>query len=94
MARELIYAQITQERDYQQKRWGNTADDTLNTPWMWAAYIAAYATKWMAGTFLPLKADVVSDFRTKMIKTAAICVAAVESIDRQRAHEGKTFYEE
>lgn len=93
MSREVIFAQIEQEREYQQKRWGNTTDDTLNTPWMWVSYIAAYATKWMVGTFLPLKADVVTDFRAKMIKTAAICVAAVESIDRQRAN-GKTFYEE
>ena len=27
--------------------WGQQVDDTLNTPWMWCAYICSYATKWM-----------------------------------------------
>ena len=93
MNRQAIYAEIEKERGYQQKRWGNTADDTLNTPWMWASYIANYATKWMVGTYAPLKRPVTDDFRVKMVKTAAIAVAAIESIDRQR-NKGGTFYED
>jgi hypothetical protein len=88
-----VYDEIKAERDYQDGRWGHTTDDTLNTPWMWVAYIAKYATLWMVGTFLPLKPAVVSDFRVKMIKTAATAVAAIESLDRQRAESGKAFYE-
>lgn len=92
---KTIWDEILEEREYQTKKWGVEADDTLNTPWMWAAYIGQYATKWMAGTFLPLKGSVVDHFRECMIKVASLAVAAVESIDRQRAADkGKTFYEE
>jgi hypothetical protein len=59
---------------------------------MWAAYIAQYATRWMAGTF-SITRSITDAFRTSMIKTAAIAVAAVESIDRQREANGSTFYE-
>jgi hypothetical protein len=88
-----VYDEIKAEREYQDKRWGVGSDDTLNTPWMWSSYIGKYATNWMAGTFQPLEGRVVDGFRKSMIKTAAIAVAAVESIDRQRAGGGKTFFE-
>ena len=89
-----IYDEIKAERDYQREKWGDRADDTLNTPWMWAAYIGQYATKWMRGTFLPLKTDVTDAFRECMVKVASLAVAAIESIDRQRMSNEKTFYEE
>lgn len=88
-----VYDEIRVEREYQDKRWGHVADDTLNTPWMWVAYIAAYSTKWMVGSFLPLHKDVVVAFRVAMVKTAAIAIAAVESLDRQREKNGQPFYE-
>lgn len=87
-----ILSEIESERTYQIEKWGNDTDDSLNTPWMWVAYISHYATKWMRGAF-KLGSNDVDDFRAKMIKTAAIAVAAVESIDRQRHRDGKTFYE-
>lgn len=89
-----VYDEIKAERRYQDSRWGHHVDDMNNTPWMWCAYIAGYSTRWMAGTFLPLKHSVTDSFRVAMIKTAAICVAAVESIDRQRVAKGHTFYED
>ncbi len=92
--RQKIFDEIEAERAYQDGRWGHETDDTMNTPWMWAAYIASYATKWMTGHFLPLRTGTVNAFRISMIKTAAISVAAVESIDRQRARNGRAFYEE
>jgi hypothetical protein len=88
-----IFQEIRAEREYQERRWGNGADDTLNTPWMWSAYIAQYATRWMAGTFLPLGRDVTDAFRACMVKVACLAVAAIESVDRQRAQKGKAFYE-
>jgi len=92
--RSKIFAEVEKERAYQQARWGDTVDDTLNTPWMWAAYIGLYSTKWMAGTFAPLKRDVTDSFRTCMVKVACLAVAAIESVDRQRAKNDQTFYEE
>lgn len=91
---DSIYKEIVAERTYQKEKWGDKVDDTLNTPWMWAAYISQYATKWMAGTFLPLKADVTDAFRKSMIKVATLAIAAVESVDRQRANNERTFYEQ
>ena len=89
-----IYEEIKSERDYQTQKWGNEVDDTKNTPWMWAAYIGQYATKWMVGSFLPLKSSVTDEFRTCMVKVATLAIATIESIDRQREENGKTFYEE
>jgi len=89
-----IYEEIKNERSYQDTKWGHVADDTLNTPWMWSSYIAQYATKWMAGTFLPLSSNTVDDFRKSMVKVASLAIAAIESIDRQRNSDNKiTFYE-
>jgi hypothetical protein len=91
--RKGIFAEIEKERAYQQDRWGDKTDDTLNTPWMWAAYIGLYSTKWMAGTFSPLKRDVTDTFRACMVKVACLAVAAIESVDRQREQHGSAFYE-
>lgn len=88
-----IYDEIKAEHEYQDGKWGHETDDTLNTPWMWAAYISAYATKWMAGTFLPLGNVTTDAFRKGMIKVASLAVAAIESIDRQRSQNGKAFFE-
>ncbi len=89
-----ILTEILNERNYQREKWGDEADDTLNTPWMWAAYIGQYSTKWMVGTFLPLKTDTTDEFRKCMIKVATLALAAIESVDRQRKENQKTFYEE
>ena len=91
--RDPIFEEIDKERRYQQDKWGNGADDAKNTPWHFTAYISQYVGKWMAGTWAPLQSDTVTAFRTAMVKVAAIAVAAIESVDRQRAATGKTFYE-
>lgn len=88
-----IYDDIRKEREYQDNKWGHEADDTLNTPWMWAAYIARYSTNWMKGTFLPIGTEVTDAFRASMIKVAALAIAAIESLDRQRELQGKAFFE-
>lgn len=88
-----IFCDIEKERIHQQHRWGNATDDTINTPWHWVTYIARYSTKWMKGSFVFHATDV-DVFRICMIKVAAIAIAAVESIDRQREMNGKPFYQE
>ena len=89
-----LYDELKAEREYQEAKWGTKVDDTQNTPWMWAAYIGQYATRWMVGSFLPLKRDVTNSFRACMVKVATLAIAAIESIDRQREQHGKTFYED
>ncbi len=88
-----IYDAIRQEREYQVNKWGNEADDTLNTPNDWVSYIARFATGRLPEGFTPYDTKTVDEFRTSMIKVATLAVAAVESIDRQRDEAGHTFYE-
>jgi hypothetical protein len=93
MARQGIYSEIEAERDRQQRRWGDAADDTKNTPNDWAAFIGHHATRWFGGGFAPYDAATVRAFRAQMIKVATLAVAAVESLDRQARERGKPFYE-
>jgi hypothetical protein len=88
-----IVGSIAAEREYQQSRWGNEADDTVNEPNDFVAYINHYSTRWFPGGFTPYTPETVDAFRKSMIKVAAIAVAAVESIDRQREDAGHCFYE-
>lgn len=91
--RELIYAAIDAERDHQVRKWGTDADDKVNFPNDWVAYINHHATRWFKGGFAPYDPDTINDFRTQMVKVAALAVAAVESIDRQQAEHGRTIYQ-
>jgi hypothetical protein len=88
-----IFAALKQEREYQTAKWGNEADDTMNTPNDFVAYISNYSTRWFNGGFTPYDTKTVDEFRISMLKTAALAIAAIESIDRQREEAGHTFYE-
>ncbi len=88
-----ILAAIKTEREYQKRMWGNHTDDTLNNPFNWVSYIGSYSTSWMAGTFPPFEPEQVDAFRKAMLKSAALCVAAIESVDRQREVNSRAFYE-
>lgn len=89
-----ITTEILSEVKAQRARWGVGIDDTKNTPWMWASYITQYATRWMSGTFMPIPRPQTIDFRFCMVKVAALAISAIDSVDRQRANNGSTFYEE
>lgn len=93
MALEVLFQGIEAELSRQETKWGHKIDDTVNTPWMWTAYVANEGTRWMVGTFPPLHRSVTDRFREAMLKVAAVAIAAVMSVDRQR-NLGGTFYEE
>jgi hypothetical protein len=65
----------------------------MNTPNDFVSYISNYSTRWFKGGFAPYTPDVVDEFRVSMLKTAALAIAAIESIDRQREEAGHCFYE-
>lgn len=88
-----ILNEVNNERNYQVQRWGNDADDTVNEPNDFVSYITHYASRWFPGAFVPYETAAVDKFRESMIKVAAIAVAAVESIDRQRKENNTAFYE-
>jgi hypothetical protein len=86
-----VFEDVLKERRYQERQWGDV-DDTLNTPWMWCAYICSYATKWMQNPHRWRREDT-EEFYDRMIQTSAIAAAAAESVLRQREAHGRTFYE-
>jgi hypothetical protein len=72
-----VFEDVLKERLYQERQWGDL-DDTLNTPWMWCAYICSYATKWMQNPHRWTREDT-EEFYDRMIQTSAIAAAAAES---------------
>lgn len=89
----MIFAEVEGELSYQERRWGTKADDTINKPNDWAAFISHYATRWFSGGFAPYQKMTVDAFRKSMIKTAALAISAIKSLDRQRDASGVAFYE-
>lgn len=89
-----VYKELEDERKYQRERWGDSVDLLINTPNDFVSYISHYSTKWLSGEFTPYSKETVDNFRIQMIKTAAIAIAAVEALDKQRTLNGSTHYEE
>jgi hypothetical protein len=88
-----VYDEIRAERDYQRDKWGDEADVKVNTPNDFVSYISHHSTRWFNGGFTPYPKTVVDDYRTQMIKTAALAIAAVEALDKQRSDTGSAFFE-
>jgi hypothetical protein len=85
--RTTIFAQIENERDYQDKRWGTAFDDSHN-PADWWTFVTFYYTRalgpWRINKENPdyFEAD---RLRAGLIKIAAIVVAWIEALDRRAA---------
>ena len=73
--RQDIFDSIQTEREYQDQKWG-TAFDDKNTANDWVAYIAEYSSRGCSYE------NDVQAFRTAMLKTATLAVAALEATDR------------
>lgn len=73
-ARKKIFEDLEKERAYQDKEWGRDFDkkNTIND---WVTYIMIYA-----GESSRQGLDI-EEWRTKMIKVAALAVAAIELYD-------------
>ena len=74
-----VLAEVDYERQRQQELWGNDFDD-LNTTNDWVAYICRYAAE---GGYAGRKGEyTVARFRSFLVRAAALCCAAIETIDR------------
>jgi hypothetical protein len=76
MSREGVLKEVSTERDYQDTQWGRGLDDR----WVekdWQDFIDNYSKA------LGRAEKYKDDFRTRMVKVAAIAVAAVEAMDRK-----------
>lgn len=79
-SRQTIYTEIDGERDYQDKKWGGSTFDDTQTKQQWEEYIMQYAV----GERGP------ASFRARMIKVAALAVAAIESHERLASSHAKS----
>lgn len=77
MNRSDIFSAITNERAYQDGKWGAT--DALNNEFNWAGYIGAYTNRSLVGTPGDDPARKAA-FKKDMIKVAALAIAAVEKL--------------
>lgn len=79
LASRIIVAEIEKERVRQRDLWGNDFDDK-NTANDWAAYISNWVN---VGAYSRRLEQFTSErFREHLIKAAALCIAAIEAIDR------------
>lgn len=76
MTRDIIFAQISGERDKQDRMWGGEGHDDCNTPNDWIALVSKHVGR---AVHWPWN---VQTFRHQMVIIAAIAVAAVEWADR------------
>lgn len=83
---DKILQEISDERKYQQERWGDEFD-AKNTPNDWLAYILSYAGK---AVTLKFNAE---QFRISLIKTATLCAAAIEWCDKTNGKMAKRHYD-
>lgn len=77
-SRTKVLHEVAAERKYQDKKWGGPAHDDTESEANWLKYIDEYAQ----GNVERTKDR---PFRERMLKVAALAVAAVESYDRKNA---------
>ena len=85
--RNKIICDIDNERTRQVERWG-TEFDKKNTSNDWITYICSYAGKAYKHKWDP------TNFRLRLIQTAAICIAAIEVLDEKYGQLAPTHYDE
>jgi hypothetical protein len=80
--------EIAEERDRQNAQWGGPEHDDTHEPRNWRRYIDIHTVRlgrydWpppgTAGVFIPS-----DDYRQRLVKIAALAVAAMESYDRKQ----------
>jgi hypothetical protein len=83
--RQLVYHAIERERLYQDSKWGGSEHDDTKDVRDWVAYVVNYLAR-----TVNQDASWGNDIRVSrryFIKVAALCVAAVEAIDRKLTYE-------
>ena len=74
-----IWAEIQEERERQSKNWGGATHDDQHTPNDWIAFIAYHAGR---GSYR-------ANFRTQMVKVAALAVAVPQALWLELVVDGK-----
>ncbi len=69
---QLIFSQISVKRLEQIQQWGGPEHDDLHTPEEWTAFIGKQLSYYVSG----------NEPRDRLLKIAALAIAATESFDR------------
>ncbi len=85
--RQDIFDQIDVEREYQDKIYGAVSDDECNDPSDWVKLITRRSIMYLPGTYMCHSDTMLKEFRSGLVKVAALAVAAIESTDRQLKEE-------
>lgn len=81
-----IFNDIQTELDYQNQKWGSEFDHK-NTPNDWMAYIVAYTGMALTLPWNP------KQFRTAMVKVAALAISAIHNCDKAGGDMPKRHYD-
>jgi hypothetical protein len=73
--RDLIYAQITEERYGQDRQWGGKLHDDEHKKSLWRRILAEHVER--------LRKEKGDSWRHRLVVIAALCVAAIEAHDRK-----------
>lgn len=87
LIRATVYADIDLEREQQDEGVGHEFDDK-NTPSDWVTFIVRETSEAATAT-----EDFYSNYRTGMVRAAAICVAAIEAFDRSQGTVARHYEE-
>ncbi|MCC6419517.1 MAG: hypothetical protein IT429_14890 [Gemmataceae bacterium] len=79
MSLESVLAEVREERQQQDARWGGPEHDDRHSPWDWVAITVRHLG--LAAEDGGQGVDPVR-YRRQMIRVAALAVAAVEALDR------------
>lgn len=77
-----IFGEIVEERNRQDRQWGGPDHDDFHDERDWLRYIRKQmAHAWRAA---PLVGELMTDYRRRLVKIAALALAAIESHDRRQ----------
>lgn len=79
--RTNVIASVLQERAAQDRQWGGEEHDDEHTAPQWLQIIGRHLAKARGTSRKVVRAD----YRSRLVKVAALCVAAIEAIDRRHA---------
>lgn len=82
-----VYQDIEDERERQDAQWGGPEHDDQHSYWDWLDYIERQSVRCQTAGL----ARNIPEMRARLIKIAALSVAAVQSLDRKQAEQARIW---
>lgn len=81
---QLVFQEIEQERWRQDEKWGGPDHDDTHKPEEWRMFIELQIASMMPEHRMTTAIQDLNNFRDRLINIAALCVAAIQSLDRKK----------